>query len=336
LIQKIEVWVAATGDQKALLQREFPNLSFVELPGYHVEYDKNRAFTFFRLIGYIPKILTRIKEEHRWLRDFRQRQELDAVISDNRYGLWGEGLYSVLITHQLGLRTSLGPLIDRWVQRLHYRLIGRFSAVWVPDQEERPGLAGALSHPRRMPSPPVRYIGLLSRMEQISASLVEDPIALLVLLSGPEPQRTIFEKRIWAQLADFSGRVVFVRGLPRGGEELGGLPNVQVYDHLPAGDLNRVMLRAGLVLARAGYSTVMDLVRLKKRSVLIPTPGQTEQEYLGKYLANKQVAVCVRQKSFSLTDALLQAEAFAYVTIEEKGDLLREIITQSFSPVDLG
>jgi UDP-N-acetylglucosamine transferase subunit ALG13 len=340
LIQKFEVLVAATGDQKILLQREFPHLLFVELPGYHIKYDKNRAFTFFRMIGSIPKILIRVKEEHRWLRHFKDQERLDAVISDNRYGLWGEGLYSVLITHQLGIRTSLGPWMDRWVQRLHYRLIGRFSAVWVPDQEEGMGLAGALSHPQRMPSPPVRYVGILSRMTvQGEVEAGEGEVAtidLLIVLSGPEPQRTILEKRIWAQLSDFRGSVVFVRGLPSGGEVLKEAANVRVYDHLPAQALNEVMVRARLVLARAGYSTVMDLVRLGKRSVLIPTPGQTEQEYLGRYLTEKRIALCVRQAGFSLTGALQRADRFHYVTIEEKGDLLGDVIAQSFSPVDLG
>ncbi|MBN9383133.1 MAG: hypothetical protein J0H74_20420 [Chitinophagaceae bacterium] len=279
--------------------------------------------------------MIRIKDEHRWLEEFRQRVGLDAVISDNRYGLWGEGLYSVLITHQLGIRTSLGSRMDRWVQRLHYRLIDRFSTVWVPDLEEGMGLAGVLSHPGRMPSPPTRYIGLLSRMAEVPTAM-ERPIDLLVILSGPEPQRTILERILWQQLGDLRGSVVLVRGLPGGGEALGGLPNVQVHDHLPAGELNKAFLQAKLVLARAGYSTVMDLVRLKKRAILIPTPGQTEQEYLGRYLAHRQIAVCVRQKGFSLAEALLRADKFPYVTVQEKKDLLREIIAQSFSPARLG
>ncbi|HVW62844.1 MAG TPA: glycosyltransferase [Puia sp.] len=290
--------------------------------------------------------MIRIKEENRWLGRFREEMELDAVISDNRYGLWGKGFYSVFITHQLGIRTSLGSRMDRWVQRLHYRLINRFSVVWVPDQEEGMGLAGALSHPGRMPLPPVRYTGILSRMEEeeklqaasgeLQAETGEGPIDLLVLLSGPEPQRSILEKQLWAQLGDMKGRVVLVRGLPGGGGTLKGLPNVQTYDHLPAKELNILLLRAKLVLARSGYSTVMDLVRLKKKAILIPTPGQTEQEYLGRCLEERRIAVCIRQKRFSLADALLRANGFPYVTVQERKDLLREVIAQSFSPIDFG
>jgi UDP-N-acetylglucosamine transferase subunit ALG13 len=328
------VWIAAKGDQKALLEKEFPFLSFVELPGYHIRYDKNRAFTFLRLIGSIPKILIRIKEENGWLRQFREQMELDAVISDNRYGLWGNGVYSVLITHQLGLRTTLGSWMDRWIQRRHYRLIERFSVCWVPDQEQGSGLAGKLSHPFRMPAVPTRYVGLLTRMEshpQAEGGVVD----LLVLLSGPEPQRTILEKRILGQLGAFSGKAVLVRGLPGGGGPLeGNLPGVEVHDHLPARALNEMLLRTKLVVARAGYSTVMDLVRLGKKAILIPTPGQTEQEYLGKYLSDKKIAFCTKQAGFSLADALAEVEKFSFVPVREEKNLLQGAIAELLEKIN--
>lgn len=327
LICKCEVWIAAIGDQKALLEKEFPFLSFVELPGYHIQYDKNRAFTLLRLIGSVPKILTRIKEENLWLRQFTEKTKLDAVISDNRYGLWRKGIYSVLITHQLGLRTSLGAWMDRRVQHRHYRLIERFSACWIPDRELGSGLAGKLSHPLRMPSIPTRYVGLLSRME--GGSRAEgDVVDLLILLSGPEPQRTILERRILGQLGAFSGKVVLVRGLPGGGGPLeGDLREVEVHDHLSAQALNEMLLRTKLVVARAGYSTVMDLVRLKKKAILIPTPGQTEQEYLGKYLTDKKIAFCTKQAGFSLADVLMEVERFSFVPVEEERNVLQGAIS---------
>jgi len=330
LINKYEVWVAASGDQKMLLEEEFPFLSFVELPGYRIKYDKNRAFTLFKLIFSIPKILIRVKKENRWLRQFREKEGVDMVISDNRYGLWHRDLYCVLITHQLKIQSGMGDWMDRRIQRWHYRLINRFNACWVPDMPLGMGLAGKLSHPAQMPGIPTRYIGLLSRMEP---SQMDETIDLLILLSGPEPQRSILEKMLWEQLKAFRGSFIFVRGLPRGGSPLNG---TNVYDHLPARALNEYLSKAKLVVARSGYSTVMDLVRLQKRSILIPTPGQTEQEYLGKYLTAQRIALCINQKAFSLMDALLQANQFSYVTMQEQKDLLREVMTQSFSSDRLG
>jgi hypothetical protein len=141
---------------------------------------------------------------------------------------------------------------------------------------------------------------------------------LLALLSGPEPQRTLLEKDILRQAAKLDGsdrRLVIVRGLPGGGKPLSGLPAspqpaasglpgwITLHDHLPARVLEPLIRDADLVLARPGYSTVMDLERLGKRALLIPTPGQTEQEYLGPYLAQKGWASCVDQRDFSLAEA---------------------------------
>jgi hypothetical protein len=213
---KCDVIIAAAGGQKALLEEEFPFLPFVELPGYGVKYGKNRAFTLLKIMAAIPKILIRIKEENAWLKAFQEREKPDAVISDNRYGLHHKGLFSVFITHQLRIRTPFGQRADRVLQRLQYRLLKRFSICWVPDLEEDPekdsfSLAGDLSHPEELPSIPLRYIGPLSRFEKKEVS---DPCDLLILLSGPEPQRTIFEKMILGQLPAYEGSVVLVRGLP--------------------------------------------------------------------------------------------------------------------------
>ena len=307
LNQKCQVIVAAEGAQKALLHEEFPFLTFVELPGYRVQYDKNRALTVLRLIASIPKILIRIKRENGWLRRFADRERPDLVISDNRYGLYLPGTVTIFITHQLSIRTQFGKVADRLLQRINYSAIARFSVCWVPDIAGGDGLAGELSHPQRMPPILTRYIGWLSRMNVMPAPSIKD-FDVLVLLSGPEPQRTILEKMIIKQAGDCDCKMVVVRGLPdRGGRSLDVPRGVVVYDHLPAGELERLMLRSDVVLSRPGYSTVMDLRRVGKKAIFVPTPGQTEQEYLGGYLAGKGLGICVQQNAFSLKAALVQA-----------------------------
>ncbi len=164
LSQGCTVILAADGAQKALLQEEFPTLRFVQIPGYRIKYGKNRAFTLVRLIMSIPKILIRIKQENAWFRGFGSRERPDVVISDNRYGLYLPGIVSVFITHQLSIRTSFGAAADRLLQRVNYRAIRRFTLCWVPDMAgEEISLSGKLSHPRKMPPIPTRYIGWLSR-----------------------------------------------------------------------------------------------------------------------------------------------------------------------------
>jgi len=335
--QKCQVIIAAEGAQKALLHEEFPLLTFVDIPGYRVQYGKNRALTFLQLTTSIPKILIRIKQENRWLRRFTERERPDLIVSDNRYGLYLPGTTTIFITHQLSIRTPFGKVADGLLQRINYSAISRFSVCWVPDRAGAEGLAGELSHPKRMPPVSTRYIGWLSRMRSAAGARglgIERPgderngetagemsvkwFDLLVLLSGPEPQRTILEKMIIEQAGDCDCKMVLVRGLPaspaaslrrpkRGdGRSFNRPGNVVVFDHLAAGKLEMLMLRSPVVLSRPGYSTVMDLRRLGKKAIFIPTPGQTEQEYLGGYLAEKGLGICIQQHAFSLAAALRQ------------------------------
>jgi UDP-N-acetylglucosamine transferase subunit ALG13 len=327
------VIIATSGDQKALLKGEFPSLSFIELPGYNVKYGKNRALTLLKIITSIPKILIRINRENNWLKQFLVREKVDAVISDNRYGLHSPEVFSILMTHQLHIKTSSGKMADRLLQRINYRSINRFSLCWVPDGNKENALAGDLSHPGKMPAIPVRYIGLLSRFEPCGNEGRAE-IGLLILLSGPEPQRTILENKVLEQLAAYPGNAILVRGLPGGGTigaagsvgaadgELRGrggtgrLPDrIKIYDHLPSAELNRIICGAGLVISRPGYSSIMDLLKLNKRCVFIPTPGQTEQEYLGDHLAVRKLALSMPQRGFSLPAAVAAAKDFPFATL---------------------
>ena len=321
LNQKCEVWVAAAGAQKTLLKEEFPFLLFVELPGYGIKYGKNRALTICRLLFSIPKILICIKREKAWLRAFQTTAAPDAVLSDNRYGLHAPGLFSVFITHQLHIMTPFGRFADRLLQGINYRSIRHFSRCWIPDIEGELSLAGELSHPIHMPAIITRYIGWLSRLDDgasaqaasAPADRPTEPSGLLILLSGPEPQRTILEQKIIQQATSWPGLITLIRGLPEGGRPISPPNNMVIYDHLPANTLATAIREADIVLSRAGYSTVMDLVKLGKKAIFIPTPGQTEQEYLGAYLADRRLALCIRQSAFSLPEAMAAARDFPFV-----------------------
>jgi UDP-N-acetylglucosamine transferase subunit ALG13 len=304
LNQKCIVVAAVSGVQKTVLHSEFPDLNFVELPGYGIKLGKNRALTIFQLISSIPKILIRVNQEKAWLSRWILAEQPDLIISDNRYGLYSPDVLSIFITHQLLIRTPFGSVADRLLQRVNYRFIRRFAMCWVPDVPGPDGLAGELSHPDPMPPVPTRYIGWLSRFAAGGGAGADSSFELLVLLSGPEPQRTLLEERILEQAADYTGRIVLVRGLPDGGKSLSVPARIRVYDHVPATELEVLIRGAGQIICRSGYSTVMDLMRLGKKAILIPTPGQTEQEYLGDYLAAKGWAICIDQKGFSLGDAM--------------------------------
>jgi UDP-N-acetylglucosamine transferase subunit ALG13 len=234
----------------------------------------------------------------------------DAVIADNRYGLYHSTIPSVFITHQLTIKSSLGKWTERILQKRNYRFINRFTECWVPDVDEKNNLAGELSHPEKKPTIPLHYIGVLSRFE--IKSIQKEKNHLLIILSGPEPQRSLLENKIINEVSNYNGTATIVRGLPGSASVIPSTNIIHFYNHLPSVELNKEMQQAEYIISRSGYSTIMDVVKLQKKSILIPTPGQTEQKYLANYLLQKQIAFCVSQKEFSLTKALQKAKQFSY------------------------
>jgi UDP:flavonoid glycosyltransferase YjiC (YdhE family) len=304
-----DVIIACNSMQKALLTQEFPDIKYIHLAGYNIRYGKNRVSTFLKLLLQGPKILIKIKRENRWLAHFLTVERVDGMISDNRFGIYAANVPAVFMTHQLQIKTGLGPWADGITRRWNYRRIERFTNCWVPDRAASPSMAGELSHPGKMPGIPVEYIGGLSRLEPCSTAGKE---VLLIILSGPEPQRSIFEGLLLQQVKDYQGAVVMIRGLPEN-ETLPAAPvNCTLFNHVPAAGLHPLMCSASMVISRCGYTTVMDLLKLAKKSILVPTPGQAEQEYLAHHLRKEAWAYTLSQKDFSLTKALTEAASFPY------------------------
>jgi uncharacterized protein (TIGR00661 family) len=330
LTQGCTVIIACNSTQKALLTREFPELTYVHLAGYNLKYGKNRWGTMVRIILQTPKILIRINNEKSWLNIFLKSQPVDCIISDNRFGLYARNVPSVFITHQLYIKTGLGKVADRLVQWLNYRRINRFSTCWVPDRKGTKTLAGRLSNPDTLPAIPVQYLGGLSRLKACSTKT--DPIQLLVILSGPEPQRSIFENLLLKELELQPGETVLVRGLPGEGENVQVKNNVTIYNHAPASLLNELMCNAELVISRSGYTTAMDLLKLGKKSILVPTPGQAEQEYVATHLHKEYLAYTVSQAQFNLQNSLTAASEFPYLVspwpMEDYKKAIKEMIEQ--------
>ncbi len=306
--QGTRVIVAASPMQKILLKSEFPQIEFIETKGYNIRY-KGGVLLKWGLLFRLPFMLRQIKKENRWLEEILLYRPIDAIISDNRYGLFHKSCPSIFITHQLQIQSGLGATsgIGRWADKKllkwNYTFIEKFSACWIPDVEGEWSIGGLLSHPSKPPSIPVKYIGTLSRFYISEKKVQKNP--LLILISGPEPQRTEFENILFSQLSKITLNTVVVRGLP--GSDL-SVPfirdGIQIWNHLPSNALNELLNNSEYIVARSGYSTVMDLLAVNKNAILIPTPGQTEQEYLGHYVNEKKWMYSVAQKNFNLQEAI--------------------------------
>ncbi len=310
IAQGAQVWLAGEGAQEKLLKEEFPDLPFLPLQGYRIRYAGSASGLVWNMFRQLPKMKKAIEYENNWLKKVVREYRPDAVISDNRYGLYHPDIPSVIITHQLLIKTGWGKWSERILQLRNYAYLNRFNHCWIPDEEGKGNLAGELSHPDKKPIPPVRYIGFLSRFSKLQ--LPERKDHLLLLLSGPEPQRSLLENLLIAGLGDHNGTATVVRGLPGEHSLIPSTNRVQFYNHLQATALNKEMQEASLIICRSGYSSIMDALALEKKCILVPTPGQTEQEYLGSTLMERGIAVTVAQKEFSLKKALALAAAFNY------------------------
>jgi hypothetical protein len=303
-----QVILGGTGASGKLLEGRFPELVYHELPGHEVRYAKSKSGLALKIMQQLPALFKIVESEHRWLNDFLKGQKIHAVISDNRYGLYNTSVITAILTHQLDIRTPFGSIGNALLRRKHYRLIEKFNTCWVPDSQAG-GLSGSLAHPDLLPSLTTHYIGPVSRFKKATSSLSYD---LVIMLSGPEPQRSIWEEELCRQLTAFKGSALLLRGRPGDVTTLNLPEHIRVASHLPDAELEAALNGAGMILARSGYSSIMDIHAVQKKSILVPTPGQTEQEYLARYLRQAGFALCLPQKKFNITEALEQAKDFNY------------------------
>jgi predicted glycosyltransferase len=220
-----------------------------------------------------------------------------------------------MITHQPVVRLDAGQefaerLVNGWL--LPY--LGKFKEIWIPDQP------GSGLTDRFLPvKQAVRYIGWLSRFPEGSQPVERFPI--MAVVSGPEPQRSLLEKKLRSQLRERPGKLLLVTGEPeRERTEQDG--NLEIASHLSSAEMERQLRAADLVISRSGYSTIMDLIALGKRAVFIPTPRQPEQEYFAHFLRNAGIAFCQDQENFTVDSLVQQSVGYSGFGAWQKNSLL--------------
>lgn len=298
------VIVAAGGRALEFMKSYFgAAIEFCYLPGKPIAYPAGGGF-FFKMLWQLPGLVLSVWKEHRLLQDLIHETGASIVVSDNRFGLFSKKAATVFITHQLFVRAPGGM---KWLEPLmlavNLRFIRRFDTCWVPDNAGPDNLSGALSHKRLLPG--IRFVGPLSRFTELKQEEERSPLPddfpesfVLVLLSGPEPQRSIFEKILAEQVPQSKKALVFVRGVA--GSEVVMRPGEAWFNQLPVQQLAFVIRKSAVVVSRPGYSTIMDLSVFGKRALMVPTPGQTEQEYLGAMMKERGWVHMARQQDVNL------------------------------------
>jgi uncharacterized protein (TIGR00661 family) len=294
-----EVQIASSGSALILLKQEFPKLKFHELVSYKANYSDKGSF-MLKILFQMPKFLWAIRKEHNQIEQILKNENIDLLISDNRYGCWSSNVPSILITHQINiLMSSSWKWLEGMINYGNHKQIKKFRECWVPDFPN--GVTGKMTQPI---VPNTKFIGMISRFERKKISMKRE---ILFLISGPEPQRSIFETKIKAAIANVDCKsYLIIKGKPESVSKC--QPNE--INHLSGTALNEAIESSQLIISRSGYTTIMDLCKLEKKAMFIPTPGQTEQEYLAEQLKISGTAFYQNQNEFDLALALAESKNY--------------------------
>lgn len=294
--------IASDGVALALLKKEFPHLVSLELPPYDISYaEKGKNFKW-KLLAQMPKMFKAVYGERKIVNQIVENHSIDGIISDNRLGVYSRKIPSIFMTHQLNVLSGKTSWLTT---KVHSKFISKFNQCWVPDNNSDTNLTGKLGHLKN-PLKNLVYIGPLSRFEKKRRKKVFD---LMVILSGPEPQRTILEQKIIKELETFEGNVVFIKGVVEQNQISSTQGSITFYNFMNSEQLENTFNQSEKVLCRSGYTTVMDLAKLEKKAFFIPTPGQYEQEYLAEKYKTEGIAPCCNQEEFSI-DKLMTIENY--------------------------
>lgn len=325
--QGAKVVLASDGGALDLWREHYPSLPWVELPSYNIHYPSTNMV--WNMARQLPQIWKAIQQEQQQVGAIVEQFGVEGIISDNRYGLRKKGLPAVFMSHQLHLKLPfwVGPPL---VNALHQQYISAFDACWVPDRAGVPNLAGALAHP---PIEGGQYVGALSRFSPIAE--LDKKWEVLAVLSGPEPQRQYLEDALKEQLLALPYKSLLVRGKPsqqivqQWGEQL------YIQDFMPQAALQTAFAQSQWIIARSGYSTLLDLAALQiPKALLIPTPGQTEQEYLAQHWAQQGHCIYQTQAQLDLKTGLAQlAQLAPQPPIPPSSNLLQQTIQTWLSSI---
>lgn len=308
----VNVTAACEGAIADFLLEEIPNLKIIILKGYKIKYSDKWPMLLI-IVLQIPKILFAIIYEHRWLKKIKHQYAIDLIISDNRYGLWNKHIPSVLITHQINIKIpSKIKFVEKILNRINHFFISKYTECWIPDFSGINNLSGNLSHTNKFPLN-THFIGPLSRMKKdgIEDISLTKEFDVLVILSGLEPQRSLLEKKLIKELSNLQYKSLIVAGLPQKKEFHKTISEkIAWVNFLPSFKLKKIIVSSKYIVCRSGYSSIMDLVSLNKKAILIPTPGQTEQEYLADYHFKKGYFYICKQSDLNIEQVLSKIENY--------------------------
>jgi len=334
LSERHTVIIAAYSASFHLLKKEFPTLQLLYFPSFDIKYSKFRN-QILKILLQAPQIIYHIVLEHKEVDKIIKKNKIDIVISDNRFGLWNKGVKTVYITHQLMIKLPQWlHFFEPLLHRIHRFFIDKYDYCWIPDLPDNLNFSGDLSHRFSLKSN-YRFVGLLSRFEGIKQPVTPSYTTdFLIILSGPEPQRTQLEGMLTREFKNTNFKTVIILGKPHEKSLQKSDKNILFISHLETNEFVKYIQSSCYIICRAGYTSIMDLAVLGRTAILIPTAGQTEQEYLAKYLSAKKWFCTEQQHTFHLQRAIGSVDKCQPTDIQSTKKLLANAIQELLSEAD--
>lgn len=299
--------LASDGNSLALLKKEFPNLEHITLPSYNIKYAKKGRFFKLKLALNLPKLIIAAQKEKRLINKLVEEKEITGIISDNRFGVYHHTIPSIYITHQLNVLSGATTQLS---SKIHQYIIKKFDECWIPDFKSSTNFSGKLSQVFDY-NCNLKYIGILSRFKIKSTPVIYD---YLIILSGPEPQRTLLENKLLSELKRTTKKIIFIKGVIEPVQKITTTNNIIHYNYMTSPELEHAINSSNMIIARSGYTTIMDLAKMNKKAFFIPTPGQYEQLYLAERLQKYGYIPYCKQEDFCI-DKLLEVETYNGLSI---------------------
>jgi uncharacterized protein (TIGR00661 family) len=324
-----ELTIISYGRSLKLLKDELgENLRYIEIEDYPMLISENSRQFMAKSMVYWPSFISKMINGQRKIQKILEKEKYDRIISDGRYDIYSRKIPSFFISHQIRIMNPLRiAMFERGSEIFNLFFFKRFCGVIVPDYF-KDNLSGDLSHNlHRIDENKIHYVGVLSDFKKINKT---KNIDYLISISGPEPQRTMLEEKLLPQIGDLKGKVVVTLGKTENLDKF-KKDDVETYSFLPSDRREEFLNRTKLVVSRSGYSTILDLAVIGAKALMIPTPGQIEQEYLADYHNKKGSFYCVNQNKIDLSFDVEMAKKRFGITrkcdVDESVENIMNIIT---------
>ncbi len=298
IAQNYKVTLVGSGRVYHYFKQRYPNLKIYKIFNLTLRYSRSSTTFHLKITWVFFKMYINILLDRIFLPKILKQTKPDLIISDSRFGIRSKRVYSIIISHLINFHLPKAvQFLDTTIFWNVCQLINKFDEHWIPDYALEPNLSGKLSH-FRLCHYNTYYIGLLSRFKHADCQPNPD-YDIFCIASGIEPQRTIFVQKLIDTFKDTQWKVLIASGAPEKNFQK-NYQNITLVSYMDGEKFCQHVKGSKYIIVRAGYSTLMDLIALGKTALIVPTPRQTEQEYIAWHLHSQKIFQKTSQSEFSL------------------------------------